>query len=297
MEPSGNREEGLHLATHFSTGGRWKTYRELSDPNGLFKLDFLRTLQLRHFLNSIPPPPAENTRTLTTLETILTETGTLTHTLSLAYGLMNTPPSDFVPPGLLKWEMELDCRFSDIKRQRILGFTHKSSICAKIQETNYKILSRWYRTPELLHKFSPMIPDTCWRCQKEKRTLLHIFWSCPKLAHFWKVVRETVQIFTDRTITDDPALFLLHATDTPDKTFKKSVIRHLLDAAKACIPLCWRSPLPPTISMWLERVEEIRKMEDLILTAQHRQETFSKTWQLWTMFIYSSGGQTLRITM
>lgn len=148
-------EEGLHLATHFSTGGRWKTHRELSDPNCLFRLDFLRTLQLRHFLNSIPPPPAENTRTLTTLETILTETGTLTHTL--AYGLMNTPPSDFVPPGLLKWEIELDCRFNDIKRQRILGFTHKSPICAKIQETNYKILSRWYRTPELLHKFSPTI--------------------------------------------------------------------------------------------------------------------------------------------
>lgn len=286
-------EAGLHLASHFSTGGHWRTHTELSDPNGLFRLDFIRTLQLRHFLSSIPPP-ADSNQMLTTLEVLCTDTGALPYTLSLAYNLLNAPPTDFVPPRLLKWETELDCRFNTTKRQHILRFTHKSSICARIQETNYKVLSRWYRTPTLLHKLFPTTSDMCWRCQREKGTLLHIFWTCPKLAHFWKVVRETVQLFNDGTITDDPALFLLQATDTPDRIYKKSVVRHLLDAAKACIPLCWKSALPPTIDMWLGKVEEIRKMEDLILTAQHREETFSKTWQLWTMFIYSSAGQSLR---
>lgn len=286
-------EAGIHSASHFSSGGHWKTYSELSNPTGGICLDFMRTLQLRHFLNSIPPPTNSN-QNLTTLEELCTDTGVLPHTLSLTYNLLNTPPSDYIPPGLLKWEEELDCRFSPAKRQHILRFTHKSSICAKTQETNYKILSRWYRTPTRLHEMFPTTSDMCWRCQMDKGTLLHIFWSCPKLTHFWRVIRETVQLFTDRTIANDPAFFLLHATDIPDKIYNRSVIRHLLDAARACIPLCWKSALPPTIDMWLRKVEDIRQLEDLIHTAQHREEIFSKTWQLWTMFIYSTAGQSLR---
>lgn len=287
-------ESGIHSAIHFSTGGAWKTYTELSNPQGLFRLDFMRTLQLGHFLHSITPP-ADVDQGLTTLEEICSNTGTLPHTISLMYSLLITPPSDYIPPGLTKWEEELGCSFNLTQRQRILRFTHKSSICAKTQETNYKILSRWYRTPTLLHKISPTISEECWRCQRDKGTLLHIFWSCPKLSRFWKVVHETIQLFTDRIIPKDPALFLLHATDIPDKVYKRSVIRHLLDAARACIPLCWKLTTPPPIDMWLCKVEDIKHMEDLIHTAQHREEAFSKTWQLWTMFIYSAAGQSLRV--
>lgn len=286
-------ETGIHMASHFSSGGRWRTYEELSDPLGRFRLDFMRTLQLGHFLHSIPPP-TDVDQGLTTLEELCTDTGTLPHTLSLMYSLLNTPPTDYIPPGLTKWEEELECSFNHTQRQRILRFTHKSSICAKTQETNYKILSRWYRTPVQLHKIFPTTSEVCWRCQKDKGTLLHIFWSCPKLSRFWRVIHETIQLFTDKTITKDPAFFLLHATETPDKVYKRSVIRHLLDAARACIPLCWKSTTPPSIDMWLGKVEDIRQMEDLIHTAQHREEAFSKTWQLWSMFIYSAAGQSLR---
>lgn len=283
----------MHQASHFSTGGKWNTIAELSDPAGPFCLDFLRSCKLGHFLHSLKLP-VTNDQPLTTLEELCSTSGTITHTLSLAYNLLNTPQADFVAPGLLKWELELNCHFNMAKRQRILRFTHRSSICAKIQETNYKLLSRWYRAPALLHKFFPATPDLCWRCGADKGILTHIFWSCPILNHFWRVVREVTQKFTEHTIPDDPAFFLLHASNISEKVYKSSVIRHLLDAARACIPLHWKATLPPTIASCLTKVEEIRHMEDLILTAQNRQETFSKTWQLWTMFIYSAEGQALR---
>lgn len=50
-----------------NSGGRWKTITELSDPTGPFRLDFLRSLQLRHFLNIIRPP-TDSSQSLTTLE-------------------------------------------------------------------------------------------------------------------------------------------------------------------------------------------------------------------------------------
>lgn len=51
----------------------------------------------------------------------------------------------------------------------------------------------------------------------------------------------------------------------------------------------------PTIhSIMDQKSKEIKHMEDLIHTAQNRQEKFSKTWQQWNMFIYSDEGQALR---
>ena len=222
-------EAGFHQASHFSSGGRWNTIAELSDPTGPFRLDFLRSHQLNHFLRSLTPP-ATNPQPLTPLEDLCNSSGTTTHTLSVAYSLINAPCADFVPPGMLKWERELNRQFTAADEQRILRFTHKSSICAKTQETSYKLLSRWYRTPVLLHKFFPATPDLCWRCRADRGTLLHIFWSCPGLSRFWRVIREVAQKFTARTIPDDPAFFLLHVSTVPEKTYKKSVIRHLLDA-------------------------------------------------------------------
>lgn len=122
---------------------------------------------------------------------------------------------------------------------------------------------------------------------------MHIFWSSPRMANFWKVVRRIVQKFTDRNIPDKPAFFLLHASDTPEHIYKKSVTCHLLDAAKACIPLPWKSPHPPTIDLWLKKVDEIKKWKtsfsQLKIDRRH-----SKTWQLWNMFIYSDEGQARR---
>lgn len=286
-------ETGRHQASHFSRAGRWYTIAELSDPTGPFRLDFLRSRQLSHFLHSLKPP-ADSDQPLKTLEEICNTSGTMAHSLSLAYGLLNTPHADFIPPDLLKWERELNCHFNTTKCQHILRFTHKSSICTKIQETNYKLLSRWYRTPVKLHEFFPETLDLCWRCGTDRGTLTHIFCSCPVLDHFWRMVHKVTQRFTERTIPDDPAFFLLHASNIPEKAYKTSVIRHLVDAAKACIPLQWKSTCPPTISSWLTKIEEIRHMEDLILTAQNRQEVFTKTWQMWTMFIFSNEGQALR---
>lgn len=105
-------------------------------------------------------------------------------------------------------------------------------------------------------------------------------------------VHRRAQLFTDLTVPEDPAFFLLHCSDIPITTYKKSVLRHLLDTAKRCITLRWKEPDPLTIQMWLRMVEDTSKMEDL-LTAQNKHERYKKTWLHWNMFIYSEEGQSL----
>lgn len=74
--------------------------------------------------------------------------------------------------------------------------------------------------------------------------MMHIFLSCPKVDHYW---REELKIV--------PAKML-------------------------CILLTWKCLQPLTIGLWLNTMEEINKMEDLVLIAQHKHEWYSKTWTL-----------------
>lgn len=69
----------------------------------------------------------------------------------------------------------------------------------------------------------------------------------------------------------------------------KSVLRHLLNAAKACIALRWNDPDPLSIPMWLIKVEDINKLEDLVLSVQNKRERYKKTWLPLNMFIYRRG--------
>lgn len=162
-----------------------------------------------------------------------------------------------------------------------------------MQEMNFKLLTRFYLTPSRLHKCFPSSSDHFWHCREEDGSLLHIFWSCPRLQSFWGDICRIIQEFTEYVIPEDAAFFLLHHSKISAKAYKKSLVRHLLNVAKACIPLFWKQQSPPTSAHWLRKVEEVKKMEDLILTAQHRRETFTKTWDMWNIFIFSDEGQRL----
>lgn len=286
------RERGYSQSSHFSANGRWPTVEELMNPVGQYCLDFWRALQLKHYLSTLPAPEGTE-QTLMTFEALCTEEGTLPHALSVTYHLLTTPPENHQIPALGAWERDMQCTFSPRQKQNIIIFTFKSSICTKIQETNFKILSRWYNTPTKLQRFFPSTSGLCWRCGGDRGTILHIFWDCPLLGQFWRIIQQTIQNFTERPIKLDPGFFLLHATDMSSKKYKNSLLKHLLDAAKSYIPLLLKSIKPPTTGMWIRKVEDIREMEDLILTARHKSELYSKIWSPWLIFIFSNEGQTL----
>lgn len=248
---------------------------------GLFKLDCWRALQLTHFLRSLPSPDKFG-QNLTRYETYCS-----------GEGVLITPPEDYQLPCLSAWEIDFRHKFTARQRQNTLIFTYGSSMCTKIQETNFKIVTRWYNTPAKLQKIYPSSSDRCWRCQEDRGTILRVFWACPKLQQFWKTIQQVAQNVTGCLIPNDPAFFLLHASNIPSKSYKKSILCHLFDAAKTCIPLCWKSTQAPSIGLWFKKVEEIKKMEDLILTKRHQRERYAKTWSAWDVFVFSDEGRFL----
>lgn len=60
-------------------------------------------------------------------------------------------------------------------------------------ELGYKILLRWYHTPEELNKYFPETSNRWWRCHAEIGSLYHVFWHCKEIKGFWSQVHEEIQ--------------------------------------------------------------------------------------------------------
>lgn len=128
----------------------WPSIPSLMDPFGPFSLNFWRALQLHHFLHPLPVPWEFGCR-LTTLEEYCSDEGVLPQVLSKMYNLLITPLEDHRLACIMKWNTGLNHTFTPGHQNNVIRFSHKSSICTRIQETNFKLLTRWYHTPSLLH--------------------------------------------------------------------------------------------------------------------------------------------------
>lgn len=174
----------------------------------------------------------------------------------------------------------MQASFSDEQWEAIHEYTHKCSLNVAIQENCYKIETRWYRTPSLLHKFLPFIPNTCWGCGKAEGTMLHIWWDCKSLHPFWKEVHDIIAHVTTFTLNYTPAQYLLHhMTLSKKEEYYKSLAMHMVNA-----PRHWRLFRPPTIREWFTILSEIEEMEEHIYTSQEQRQKFTNTWAYWTHF-------------
>lgn len=183
--------------------------------------------------------------------------------------------------------MGADIKRTDSEWETICTYIHKGSLNVATQECGYKILSKWYRTPSLLHKFSCSTTNRCWRCDTEEGTLLHIWWSCPVIQTFWRTVHDTITLITSHINDFSPATYLLHLTKTPKRQYLKSLNMFMINAARQCIPCHWRSPAAPTREEWYRRLNNIEKIEELISISHETLSKFTATWYSWQRFFLS----------
>lgn len=112
-----------------------------------------------------PPPPPNYSlifsigacallRQLTELEHICHRQEPIRHGLLLIYVSQIRPETGFIPGFLSKWESDLETRFTDLQKKS-LHFAQKFSMATRIQETSYKVLTRWYRVPTVYTAFFP----------------------------------------------------------------------------------------------------------------------------------------------
>ena len=270
------RRKGISRLTHFMIDNHVMQNEEMEQVYGE-DIDLWRRNQLRTYIGSLKIR-VEDIGVPSKFEEICLKREPMRHMLSYMYNLINeaNAPQELV--FIQAWERDLDIKFSETQKNKIFSFTHKASMASRYHEGGYKVLTRWYRTPMILNRIFPNTSKICWRCQKEEGTMIHMFWSCQKLKEFWNMVSGITREITGVNLGDRPAAYLLFDIPMSLEKYKQSLLRHLLTAAKACIPILWKSTAIPTRSQWLSRINEIQLMENLTMGIREREEEYRRTW-------------------
>lgn len=168
----------------------------------------------------------------------------------------------------LAWERDLQSSIPEEEWEQINKFIHRGSLNVAVQENCYKVRTRWYRTPSLLRTLYSSASKLCWRCDREEGTMLHIWWSCDYPTSFWTEVHKIIMKVTSLPLNFSPAQYLLHYTTLSRREYFWSLAMHMVNAARMCIPVHWRSSKAPTIQEWYVRLNKIEEIEELIHIAQ-----------------------------
>lgn len=125
-------------------------------------------------------------------------------------------------------------------------------------------------------------------CYRVKR---YIFLTVAQMPNNEQVI--IIYTVYNKTMTD--VLTLLHYIQIVKKglalnikRYKNSLLKHLLNAVKACIPAIWKKSSPPTIANWLDRPSDIQLMEQLMADLTEQMEKHFEIWTLW--FLYRDSG-------
>ncbi|CAI9553724.1 unnamed protein product [Staurois parvus] len=166
------------------------------------------------------------------------------------------------------------------KQKKIFRLIHKNVSMREV-EINYKCLTRWHITPSIEHKMSGENSKMCWRGCGEMGTVFHIWWECPKIQAFWKTIVKLIKIITGNDIGLDPTICLLHNVETSVNKYKESGVWYYLNAAKGLIPKFWQKTEVPKEEDWVNRVNQIGRMEKLYHMQEDRMRVYYMKWEKW----------------
>ena len=258
-----------------------KSFDQLSNEFTLPRTDFFRFLQLRHFLER--HENWDKIRNPSILEVFLIDIqkGTLPGKIisSLYQNLVTMATSDSLYIKA-KWEVEIQQEISQEDWADACSEAHKVTNSNSWREYQWKIISRFFKTPLLTARAGTTPTSECWRqCGDQVGNHTHIFWTCPKLRQFWNTVYRDINRIFDMQIPQDFKTAILGITPTGFEGRKNIyLLQILLAAAKKTITINWLGVHPPTHEQWLNKIKEIRDMERITYLVRLQNEQFIKKW-------------------
>lgn len=261
--------------------GIFKSFNQLREEFTLPNTDYFRYLQLRSFLTKhkdwnklVTPTPIENFL-------IRLQAGNCDKKIiSNAYQIFLDLDTNNTLRMKERWETEMNLAISEDAWEEICTEAHLVTNSNMWREFKWKVITRFFRTPEIISKMGPPHSDRCWRnCSTLIGNHTHIFWSCPKLKAFWEeVFKALIEIF-HQPLPKDPKVALLGVIpEGIEGRAKRYLLQILLTAALKCITIKWLNLDPPTYSMWIQKVWEIYQMEQITYSLRLQKDAFIKRW-------------------
>lgn len=124
------------------------------------QMNFWRHRQLHHFFE-VHGSSLRDIVSPTYFEVLFIADEPVPHMVLELYQLLGSSSSVAKPIYIRAREKDLLLEFTDTQLIQLYQLTHSSSIDSKMQETNYKILSQWYRVPTDLAQIYPSTSELC----------------------------------------------------------------------------------------------------------------------------------------
>lgn len=156
-----------------------------------------------------------------------------------------------------------------------------SSICLRHAVIQFKIVHRLHWSKTRLSKIKPDLDPTCDRCRQDPATLLHMFWTCPKLYTYWVNIFETFSKTFGERIEPSPfiALFGVAPENIIINKRMNTVLAFGSLLARRLILFKWKDPTPPTHTHWIRESMGQLKLEKIRHTIKGSTEKFYNIWQ------------------
>lgn len=201
--------------------------------------------------------------------------------ISQAYACLNNTKDFSQLHTLDKWTKELDTPISQDQWLRAFRETHKASHCSNHWESYQKTIHRWYLTPYRLSKMYQGHPPSCWRKCGSTGTIAHVLWFCKSLSSFWNQIFTLLSTITGIHSSPTPEAALLHIGIEKYPVHCRSVVIHLLHAAKLNITRLWKTCESPSISNTITDLNIQCEMEKIVARNNLQLEKFREMWSPW----------------
>ena len=269
-----------------SKSGNLLSFEDLVARYNIPRTHFFKFLQLRSFIlikraQSLTIPP------LSVLEKALSNDPFGKGIISGFYDLLVEYSPDSSDTRYNAWNSDLEGELTKEQWNTACMEAQTQTSNTRLKLLQYNWLMRVYITPEKMNKINADIPDTCYRCGKDKGTLFHCLWTCPKVKEFWEEVRRELQEILSIEIKLDPKLFLL-GLYPPGHRIKRSEIIFLdlgLLQAKRTIALSWKKMGKPSIGHWFKELTVCLPLERITYTIKNKQELFEEIWGRFIQYV------------
>ncbi len=242
----------LRFVHQLFSNNNFKSFDQIRAEFSLSKTEHYRYLQLRSFINN--HPNRNSLKEPTPLEQYLSKIQEGNHTqrtITNLYTILTSMTKDNTCHVKEKWDRELHQEISEEGWIKICAQIHTVTNSNSWREFQWKIVNRFFRTPETMAKMNSNQKSTCWRgCGETIANYSHIFWQCPLLDNFWKSIFAIVNKALQIELPRDPLIAILGMK--PEVILNRKmmyILQIVLIAAKKAITLRWlKQALPPMMN-------------------------------------------------
>uniref|UniRef100_A0A8C5M1H2 Reverse transcriptase domain-containing protein n=1 Tax=Leptobrachium leishanense TaxID=445787 RepID=A0A8C5M1H2_9ANUR len=201
--------------------------------------------------------------------------------LSICYAALNVPLPDHTWSFQKAWEGELGIKIPPQDWERAFALDRGAYRCTSLMEVRRKVLYRWYLVParecHVNHKVSPI----CWRCERLKGTMIHVWWECEAVEPFWRGVAGLVEKAIGLAIPFAPADFLLGISKVRMDRWQKKLFSVITSSTMLLIARSWKQQRVPIVREIRDMVNNTRDYELMARHIYDFPQPEKDHWSLW----------------